>query len=141
MVVKKKVQPTSVNRDKIDLSSKLETVKRALSNLPDEEGAVMNETVSNAATDQLASAVAKKSSAKKAPVKKAAAKKAPAKKAPAKKSPTDGVTLAQICKELKLEPHIARRRLRTAKLKNPGRWSWPKGDSEINKVKTVLKAN
>lgn len=81
---------------------------------------------------------------KKAPKKKSSAKKkTSAKKVSAKK--TNGasenlVTLKQLCKDVKLDPRVARRKLRNADLKADGRWSWEKGSSALKKVTDVLSA-
>lgn len=53
----------------------------------------------------------------------------------AKPTPTV-ITLASICKELKIEPRKARRILRGAKMKNPGRWSWTT-KAEADKIAKV----
>jgi transcriptional accessory protein Tex/SPT6 len=71
--------------------------------------------------------------------------KASTKKVPPKKTTTEDVTLADICKELKVDPREARVRLRAAvadkKIKHAAGkpWSWPKDSPVIKQVKTLLK--
>ena len=86
---------------------------------------------------------------KEKPVKKTTAKKKAPKKvakgngaAKAAKKEVDPnlVTLKALCKELKLDPRVARRRLRTADLKAEGRWSWQKGSGALSKVQKILSA-
>jgi hypothetical protein len=50
------------------------------------------------------------------------------------------VTLADVCKELKMEPRNARKKLRTAENINVDgqRWSWPAGSAELTKVRKLL---
>ena len=64
------------------------------------------------------------------------------------KASTDVVTLSSICKELKVEPTIARAKLRAvdpkeypaiAKHKHGTSWEWKKGDAAIKEVKALLK--
>lgn len=50
----------------------------------------------------------------------------------------NAITLATICKDLKMEPRKARRILRTAKVKNPGRWAWAT-KAEASKIEKLLK--
>jgi predicted nucleic acid-binding Zn-ribbon protein len=80
---------------------------------------------------------------KKGPKKKAV-KKTSAKKVTAKKSnghaDENVVTLKQLCKDMKLDPRVARRRLRAAEMKAEGRWSWPKGSGALAKVEKALAA-
>lgn len=104
-----------------------------------------------AASDKLHKADAAKIKAAK-PVKtkivkavKAAIKANPA-KAPAKKvvkAPVDGeVTLKAICAELKIEPRIARRKLRKAKLDSHDardRWSWAAGSKQLDQIRDLIK--
>lgn len=70
------------------------------------------------------------------------AAKAPAKKVV--KAPVDGeVTLKAICAELKIEPRIARRKLRKAKLDSHDardRWTFKAGSATHTKVLGILKA-
>jgi hypothetical protein len=124
MTVKKKVVLSTANCDSIDLTQSLTRVREAISQLPTEEGVVMNENTSAAATESAA------------PVKKAVKKVTKKKTAPAA-----SIKLADICRSLKIEPRIARRVLRAEKVKNPGRWTWLKGSSEATKVTTLLKAS
>jgi hypothetical protein len=50
------------------------------------------------------------------------------------------VTLADICESLKMEPSVARRVLRNARMKvNGGRWTWTKSSADIAKVTKLLK--
>ncbi len=84
---------------------------------------------------------------RKPPMKKAAAPKAPAKKkaaAPKAKAKGDdegGVTLKDIAKEAKLEPRIARRKLRKAGIGAEGRYSWKEGSSDLKKAREALAAD
>ena len=108
----------------------------------------MTETKSEADTADLKSSMADLKTEEKAPV---AAKKKPVRKvkaktvtkaAPEKKgNGADGVTLKQLCKEFKLEPRVARRKLRLAGLKPEGRWSWDKGSAALKKAEAALSAN
>jgi hypothetical protein len=50
------------------------------------------------------------------------------------------ITLKQLCKDYKLEPRVARRKLREAGLKPEGRWSWEKGSAALKKAETTLAA-
>ena len=86
---------------------------------------------------------------------------APKKKAPTKKAPASNgdvgtpvekvkkvkqaddpniVTLAALCKELKITGQAARRKLRSAKLNRDGRWNWPKDSDELDEVREILTA-
>jgi hypothetical protein len=82
------------------------------------------------------------------------AKKPTTKKPVPSKKPTptsDVVTLATLCKELKIEPYDARVKLRAAvkdakkypalakSHKAKGAWSWPKGDAAIKEARAILK--
>ena len=74
----------------------------------------------------------------------AAPQPAPAKKEKAKedRDMSNITTLKQLCFELKVEPRIARRRLRKA-LGNIGtgsRWEWAKDSAELEKVRTAIQA-
>lgn len=101
-----------------------------------------------AASDKLHKADAAKTKALKATatrvkvVKSVKAAKAPAKKVV--KAPVDGeVTLKAICAELKIEPRIARRKLRKAKLDSHDardRWTFKAGSATHTKVLGILKA-
>lgn len=74
--------------------------------------------------------------APKKPSKKASPKKA--KKA--KKSEANVVSLSDICQELKIEPRVARRKLRNSDIKKPAAgWEWKPGDTDIDAVKELLK--
>ena len=54
---------------------------------------------------------------------------------------TELVTLAELCTKLKLEPRLARRALRKAKMKVDGaRWEWKRESEELPNVMKVLKA-
>jgi hypothetical protein len=67
--------------------------------------------------------------------------KPPQKKVVAKKPEpaSDTVTLAQLCKEAKVETKVARVRLRASKLKkNAGSWEWPKGSATLKEVRKVI---
>lgn len=89
---------------------------------------------------------AKKSAPKKAESKKVEAAKPEAKAAapkPAKSASEENlVSLKSLCDELKLNPAVARRKLRNADL--PGertekaRWAWPVGSSALKEVSKLL---
>ena len=49
-------------------------------------------------------------------------------------------TLKQLCKDLKLDPRLARRKLRDAEMKADGRWSWKTGSNDLKKVEKILTA-
>lgn len=52
------------------------------------------------------------------------------------------VSLAELCKSLKLDPRLARRTLRAAKVQVEGaRWTWKKGSAELGKVTTLLRGS
>jgi hypothetical protein len=74
-----------------------------------------------------------------APAAKANAAEAPAK---AKKAAVDEnmITLADLCKELKIQGQAARRKLRAAKLQKDGRWVFEIGSAELKKVREILTA-
>ena len=56
----------------------------------------------------------------------------------AKKEPNI-VTLADLCKEAKVEPKVARVRLRASKLKkNAGSWEWAKGSATLKDARKVI---
>ena len=123
MTVRRKI-PVSRNGDgRIDLSQELKTVRTTISNLQELD---MNQepTAAAPAAETPAPKKVTKKPAKKA-VKKVAKKVT--KKVVKKVANGNLITLAQLCKTAKVEPRTARRRLRDAKIKNPGRWSWPKG--------------
>lgn len=133
MAVRKKTSTSVENHDSMSLASELKEVRKHISNLPQpDEGANMTtDTKENTAGEATGGTVRKK--VKPAPAPKA--KRAAA----AASNGADKTTLADICKSVKgLEPRAARRYLRQAKVKNPGRWSWPKGSGDIAKVKKVL---
>ncbi len=49
------------------------------------------------------------------------------------------ITLAALATELKMDPKVARVKLRKAELKRgEGRWAWPIGSAELTKVKKLL---
>jgi hypothetical protein len=54
--------------------------------------------------------------------------------------PKEGqVSIADICRDLKCKPRIARGFLRSSKMEKPdGGWSWPKGHKDIDKVRTII---
>ena len=56
----------------------------------------------------------------------------------AKPVKTDEVTLATLCAELKLEPRVARVKLRKEKIAHGDRWEWKVGSAELTKVKKLL---
>ena len=88
---------------------------------------------------------AKKTSAKKVS-KKAAAKKAPAKKASKKKAPAkaaaNGTPLKKICQELKIDPKLARRKLRNSDVfaGREGKERWTFSTAQAEKARQVLTA-
>lgn len=111
MTVRKKVRLFDPKGGK--MMAGLEIVRKVIQKLPTDDGVNMAETAK-------AEAAPKKSGTKKA-------------------SKGEVVTLKEICKGLKVKPSAARKALRKAKVKNPGRWSWPKGSAEIKKVQDILK--
>jgi hypothetical protein len=55
--------------------------------------------------------------------------------------PESTITLAEICKGLKIEPRHARRVLRKEAVSVEGsRWVWKKGSSELAKVTSLLRS-
>ncbi len=111
--------------ESIDLVKRLAAVKASITKAPSHEGTDMS----------VATATTAKPAAKKPVVKKATEAK------PAKKSADkEMVTLADLCKELKMEPRTARKKLRGAENINVEgqRWSWPVGSAELTKVKKLL---
>jgi hypothetical protein len=49
------------------------------------------------------------------------------------------VTLATLAAELKIEPKVARSKLRKAEVKRgEGRWAWKDGSAELTKIKKLL---
>lgn len=114
MPVVKKPSPN----DSVDLVKRLAAVKASITKAPPyEKGSDMSVSTSTA---------------EKKAVKKTVAKPAKAEK--------EMVTLADICKELKIEPRAARKKLRGNEAINVDgqRWSWPAGSAEIAKVKKAL---
>lgn len=148
MAVKKKVSSSKSHDGILELSPELLTIREMISTLPP-EGEDMNQTTEASAPESpkaeatsKVKKVTKKPAAKKtAPAKKTSMKKkaAPAKKtAPvAKKAAANETTLSEICKSIKMEPRKARRILRTADVKNPGRWAWAAA-ADVAKIKKVL---
>lgn len=130
MVVRKKASVDHTTCDSMDLSPELIRVRQAITHLPTDEGAKMETTTGSEASTT-------KKTPRKAPAKKA---KGSTKKAAAEAAKANTVSLPEICKPLKLDPRAGRRHLRNAKLKNPGRWSWPKGSAELKKAEATLKA-
>lgn len=59
---------------------------------------------------------------------------------PARVKDKGSTSLKKICQELKLKPHLARRKLRAAKLHADGRYSWTDGSRELAKVREILSA-
>ena len=106
-----------------------------------------------AAAAKIKAADAKAAQAAKPAIKKAVKKaidanpaKAPAVKKIVKKAdkpaPANVVTLKQLCAELKIEPRLARRRLRNAKLDSHGardRWSWAAGSKQLDQIRDLIK--
>lgn len=80
----------------------------------------------------------KKAPVKKAPVKKAVAKEPAASKAKVAKKSEGGISLKHLAKEAKVEPRVARRKLRQAKLSPKGRWSWEAGSPDLAKARAAL---
>jgi len=139
MTVRKKIVDSQPSGDTMRLSRHLLRVREAIKNLPTDEGANMqnDDTPGTAGSD--AGSDASKTTVKKKPKKvvKKAAKKSTVKKVV--KTATNQVTLAEVAKELKMEPRTARRILRNSKVKNPGRWAWDKGSSGLAAAKKALK--
>lgn len=56
------------------------------------------------------------------------------------KKPAAEITLAEICKGLKMEPRTARRHLRKAEAQVDGaRWIWKRGSAEALRITNLLK--
>ena len=74
-------------------------------------------------------------------VKKTAEKKEVKEKA-VKESKGDVLSLAELCQELELDPKNARIKLRKSEIEKPegGRWEWPLGSKEAERVRDVLSA-
>lgn len=100
----------------------------------------LKEEMSDLNTEETTVETKAKKAVKKAPAKKAAAKPEPApKKKTASKKAEDGtITLKDLAKEAKLEPHIARRQLRKAGIPNEGRWTWADGTPALRKAREAL---
>ena len=132
-VVKSKDLQTAADSGSIDLSSNLDAVKKAILTLPTDEEIMNQETA--AATETKA---AKKSAPKKV-TKKAAAPQVKEKKASAPAKDSNEVSLAALCKQLKVEPSTARRILRNAEIESPGsRWAWKAGSRDLTAVTKLL---
>lgn len=130
MTVRKKILDPQPKADTIALSSQLQKVREALTQLPpDDEGANEMETATDTTT-------APKTPRK---VTKKPAKKVAKKPAKAVTNGEAGTTLATIAKSLKMEPRKARRILRTADgVPDAGsRWTWTKA-GDVAKVKSIL---
>lgn len=127
MTVRKKVVVTISNRDRIDLSQELIRVREAIIHLPTDEGVVMNETSTTTSPEATPSS----------PVTPKKASKKATKKAVAKTQRV--VKLTDICRGLKIQPRLARRVLRDKKVKNPGRWAWLQGSTEMARITSLLK--
>lgn len=145
MVVRKKILGSTGGGDSIPLSSRLERVRKEISQLNEEEpmeGEPSTEPSTEA--NPAANAASTKKAVKKTPTKgKTAVKKKITKKVVKKaaaKPAGDVTTLAELCKPLKLKPRAARRVLRDAKVSNPGRWSWPKGKVPATVTKALKDA-
>ena len=128
MAVRKKISTKAEGRDSMNLSQELTQVREAIINLPTDEGAAMENPATEGQGTQAAKSIVKK---------KPSPKKAAVKKAPTENS----VSLAELCKPLKLTSRTGRRALREAKLKNPGRWSWPKGRVPPGVTKALKEAS
>lgn len=126
----------------IDLSQELQATEDSINQIL--KGTKMSEATQTETSTPVKTSV-KKAPAKKAPAKKAAPKKAaPAKKkaAPVSRERTapDGHTLlVDICTKAKVEPTIARRRLRDAGItrKEGSQYSWPAG--QLDKITKIIK--
>lgn len=70
--------------------------------------------------------------------KKVAAKKTAPKKAAPKKSTEGLVSLADLAKEAKIKPNMARRKLRAAGIANEGRWKWEENSASLKKAREAL---
>lgn len=140
MVVRKKILEAGEDGDKVAMSSRLKRVREAIRQLPEDEGANMQNEDTKSETGGESTSTVKKVT-KKAPAKKAVKKAS--KKTPAKTTngADAGTTLATICKPMKLEPRRARRILRTADgVPEAGaRWTWTKA-ADVAKVKSILTA-
>lgn len=124
--------------------------RRRRNTQPTEEETAMPEPTTNTAADTNTTAPAKGpkkkvAKAAAAPAKGGAKKKAAAaapvakKSAPAPAADSNQVSLAELCKELKLEPAAARRRLRGAEgFERDGRWAWKANSPELKKVRSLL---
>jgi hypothetical protein len=109
------------------LGSALEKVK---SQMADPDTAKIEESTTEEST------VATKT--KKAPKKKAAKTNGAAKKVD--KAEDGLVSLKALAAELKIEPRLARVKLRKAEIENPGRWAWKDGSAELTKIRKLLSA-
>ena len=49
------------------------------------------------------------------------------------------VVLKHLCREFKIEPRAARRKLRATLGLTEGRWSWAEGSKELTRVRDVLR--
>lgn len=138
MAVRKKTLQVSQGSDKMISPQVLERVKKAISNLPD-EGADMSTEEKESNNEATEKPAAKKKVAKKSP----AATKKKVVKAASKKAVDSNdnlITLAELCKSIKMEPRTARQVLRKAELSvEGGRWAWKKGSGDVKKVETLLK--
>lgn len=150
MIVRKKILDTNKSGDILNLSPHLNRVREAIRQLSQDDEGVNMETPAAAAIDSStspeSSATEPKKTVKKVTkkaVKKTAKKAAPKKpvavpKKSSSKPAIDGTPLVAICQRLKMEPRRARRILRTAKVKNPGRWTWTTVP-EVAKIEKMLK--
>ena len=68
---------------------------------------------------------------------KSTAKKKAVKKAETKKA-DGGISPKTLAKEAKIEPRVARRKLRKAKLEPDGRWSWEAGSAALKAARKAL---
>ena len=142
MVVRKKIPQATKIHGKMDLSQELIRVREAIAELPEEERNLKleGEEVKPETGDATAPADPENPKTKEKPMsKKKVAKKAVKKSAKKVNGAADnGVKLAEVCKDLKMKPAAARRVLRGANVKNPGRWTFPKGSADLARVKKVL---
>ena len=60
------------------------------------------------------------------------------KKSKTKSSGKEMVVLKKLCQELDLDPRKARQKLRSTVGQTDGRWEWPAGSKELDKVKKIL---
>lgn len=106
----------------MDLDSRLQRVKDSLSHPPTEKEIALMASKKNAAAPSTP------------------ANKGDAPKAAKKELDPNQISLATICKELKVVGQVARRKLRAAKMVKDGRWVFTKGSPEEKRVREILTA-